>query len=221
MALGNTVNLNSTTPAAPSGSVNLPFAADGGSPVANVSVSAPILVGDTGSGGTAGLAPAPPAGSAAAGKFLKADGTFAVPSGSGFANPMTTGGDIIYGGASGAATRLAAGTAGQVLQTNGTASAPTWVNPSSGGSGQTTVSGSVSGSAVFSQPFQGAYYKKIIILLESLSGTASYTFPTGFTATPDFFIGASASGATVTAISTSAVTISGAPSSGVIVLEGY
>lgn len=40
------------------------------------------VVGDSGSGGTKGLVPAPSAGDAAAGKFLKADGTFAVPSGS-------------------------------------------------------------------------------------------------------------------------------------------
>lgn len=38
-------------------------------------------VGDAGAGGTAGLVPAPGAGDAAAGKFLKADCTFAVPSG--------------------------------------------------------------------------------------------------------------------------------------------
>lgn len=37
------------------------------------------FVGDSGSGGTKGLVPAPGAGDAAAGKFLKADGTFAVP----------------------------------------------------------------------------------------------------------------------------------------------
>ena len=42
-------------------------------------------------------------------------------------SPMTTGGDLIYGGASGAATRLANGTAGQILQSNGTTLAPTWV----------------------------------------------------------------------------------------------
>lgn len=41
------------------------------------------MVGDSGSGGTKGLVPAPAAGDAAAGKFLKADGTFAVPSGGG------------------------------------------------------------------------------------------------------------------------------------------
>jgi hypothetical protein len=42
-----------------------------------------VMVGDSGSGGTNGLVPAPAAGDAAAGKFLKADGTFAVPSGGG------------------------------------------------------------------------------------------------------------------------------------------
>jgi hypothetical protein len=45
-----------------------------------------------------------------------------------FANPMTTGGDTIYGGASGLATRLANGTANQVLQSNGGTSAPSWVS---------------------------------------------------------------------------------------------
>jgi hypothetical protein len=41
------------------------------------------VVGDSGSGGTKGLVPAPGAGDAAAGKFLKSDGTFAVPPGTG------------------------------------------------------------------------------------------------------------------------------------------
>lgn len=37
------------------------------------------VIGDSGSGGTKGLVPAPASGDAAAGKFLKADGTWAVP----------------------------------------------------------------------------------------------------------------------------------------------
>jgi len=41
-------------------------------------------------------------------------------------SPMTTGGDLIYGGASGAGTRLANGSAGQYLQSAGGTSAPTW-----------------------------------------------------------------------------------------------
>lgn len=40
------------------------------------------VVGDSGSGGSKGLVPAPSAGDAEAGKFLKADGTWAAPSGS-------------------------------------------------------------------------------------------------------------------------------------------
>lgn len=41
------------------------------------------MVGDSGSGGTKGLVPAPAAGDAAAGKFLKADGTWVAPSSGG------------------------------------------------------------------------------------------------------------------------------------------
>jgi hypothetical protein len=41
------------------------------------------MVGDSGSGGSAGLVPAPAAGDAAAGKFLEASGAWAVPAGSG------------------------------------------------------------------------------------------------------------------------------------------
>jgi hypothetical protein len=41
----------------------------------------PSMVGDSGSGGTKGAVPAPASGDSAAGKFLKADGTWSVPSG--------------------------------------------------------------------------------------------------------------------------------------------
>lgn len=47
-------------------------------------------------------------------------------SGTLMANPMTTGGDVIYGGASGAPTRLANGSNGQFLTSSGGTSAPTW-----------------------------------------------------------------------------------------------
>lgn len=43
-------------------------------------------------------------------------------------SPMTTAGDLIYGGASGAATRLAIGTAGQALTVNGGATGFTYAN---------------------------------------------------------------------------------------------
>jgi hypothetical protein len=48
--------------------------------ITNFTKAIPAVIGDSGSGGTKGLVPAPGAGDAAAGKFLKADGTFAVPS---------------------------------------------------------------------------------------------------------------------------------------------
>jgi hypothetical protein len=48
-------------------------------------------------------------------------------------SPMTTAGDLIYGGTSGAGTRLAAGTSGYVLTSQGAATAPHWA-ASGGGS---------------------------------------------------------------------------------------
>lgn len=68
-------------------------------------------------------------------------------SASGMTNPMTTQGDIIYGGASGSPTRLGIGTAGQVLKVNAGATAPEWGAASGGGAthsylGYNTVGGS-------------------------------------------------------------------------------
>lgn len=54
-------------------------------------------------------------------------------------NPMTTAGDTIYGGASGVPTRLAGGTSGYVLTSNGTTSAPSW--QAGGGGGSSAVLG--------------------------------------------------------------------------------
>jgi hypothetical protein len=59
---------------------------------------------------------------------IASGGTGQITANAGFnaLSPMTTGGDLIYGGASGVGTRLANGAAGQVLQSNGTTLAPTW-----------------------------------------------------------------------------------------------
>lgn len=46
----------------------------------------PAFTGDSGAGGVIGMVPAPAAGDAAASKFLKADGTWSAPSGSGYVN---------------------------------------------------------------------------------------------------------------------------------------
>jgi hypothetical protein len=48
-----------------------------------VTAALDAMVGDSGSGGTKGLVPAPAAGDAAAGKYLDADGTWTVPAGGG------------------------------------------------------------------------------------------------------------------------------------------
>ena len=61
--------------------------------LSNTPATSAAFTGDSGSGGTSGLVPAPGAGTAAANKFLKADGTWATPpsaSGSGSTNLTAT-----------------------------------------------------------------------------------------------------------------------------------
>lgn len=58
---------------------------------------------------------------------------YVINAATGMVNPMTTGGDLIYGGASGAPTRLANGSNGQVLTSSGGTSAPTWTSVSGTG----------------------------------------------------------------------------------------
>ena len=99
MSLANTVNLNAATPAPATGAQNIVFADDSGTPTVNISATDPVMVGDSGSGGAAGNVPAPGAGSAAAGKFLKADGTFAVPAGTGIGTFTVE--DVTFSGTSG------------------------------------------------------------------------------------------------------------------------
>jgi hypothetical protein len=97
MSLADVLNFSDTTPAAPSGSQLIVPQNDAGSPTCNESFYDPVMTGDTGSGGLAGNVPAPPAGSAAAGKFLKADGTFSVPAAGTFLEEVIT-----FSGTSGA-----------------------------------------------------------------------------------------------------------------------
>ena len=106
------------------------------------------FTGDAGAGGAKGLVPAPASGDAAALKFLKADGTWAVPAGTGMSNPMTTAGDLIYGGSGGTPTRLAAGTNGHVLTL--ASGVPTWAAAAGGGSYAGVTTGGT-GSLDFAQ----------------------------------------------------------------------
>ncbi|MBK0378582.1 beta strand repeat-containing protein [Mucilaginibacter segetis] len=86
---------------------------------------------------------------------------------------------------------------------------------------QTTVSGSSSGTAVFSQPFQGSSYKKIIIYCSGLNGTATYTFPTAFVNIPAIMNSNGPASTVVTSLSNTSITITGASTTGNIILEGY
>jgi hypothetical protein len=63
--------------------------------------------------------------------YWRGDGTWATVT-SGFADPMTTAGDIIIRNGSNATSRLGIGTTGQVLTVSG--GIPTWATPSGGGS---------------------------------------------------------------------------------------
>jgi len=100
------------------------------------------MVGDSGSGGTKGLVPAPAAGDTAANKFLKANGTWAAPSGAG---------DTV-GPASSTDNAIARfdGTTGKLLQ-NSAVTIDDSNNLSTPGSISTGVGGSVAGNIALGQ----------------------------------------------------------------------
>jgi hypothetical protein len=88
------------------------------------------MVGDSGSGGTKGLAPAPASGDAAAGKFLKADGTWAVPAGGG------SGDGLLY----------SSSTPGSATWTVPADTYAVWIRASGGGGGGGSNGGGTTGS---------------------------------------------------------------------------
>jgi len=88
-------------------------------------------------------------------------------------------------------------------------------------SAQTVVNGSTSGTATYSEPFQDSGYKKVIVYCSSLSGTATYTFPVAFTNTPVVITTSGPASSVVTSLSTTAITITGATTTGNVIIEGF
>lgn len=86
---------------------------------------------------------------------------------------------------------------------------------------QTTVNGSASGSAIFSQPFHGPTYGKVVAYLSGLTGTATYTFPSSFTNTPSVIETNGLSASLVTTLTTTGITVTGSNSTGFLFIEGY
>lgn len=85
-------------------------------------------------------------------------------------SPMTTGGDIIYGGASGTGTRLPNGSSGQVLTSAGGTSAPTWAASSAGVTAPPTMQSFTSSGS------SGTYNLNYTFVITSGSATVGATY---------------------------------------------
>lgn len=106
------------------------------------------------------------------------------------------------------------------LITLGGSSRPTkFTGPVQNEIGFTNVAGSVSGQITVAMPYVGSQFKMATIYCNGLNGTASWTFPTAFLVTPQIISQSLA--ARVTALSLTACTITGLPSTGIIQLSGF
>jgi hypothetical protein len=185
------VNLNPSTPAPPTGLQNVIWAKDSSG---NVSAYAPPMAGDSGAGGTSGTVPAPPPGSAASALFLKADGTWEAPAGSGLTSVglaapsifVVTGSPITTsGGSFGVALAAQAPNLVFVGPASGANTAPTFralvnadlpvVDIANGGTGATTATGALGNIGAMPQA-GGAFTGNVTIpTLDATTVSASGT----------------------------------------------
>ena len=157
------------------------------------------VVGDSGSGGTKGLVPAPAAGDAAASKFLKADGTWTTPGGSGTVTSVSVVSANGFAGSVATATTTPAitltTTITGILSGNGTAISAT----------STTGSGSVvlATSPTLVTPTLGVATATSVnkVAITAPATSATLTIPDGVT-----FTGPAASGTAMTLDNTETVT---------------
>lgn len=93
---------------------------------------------------------------------------------SALSNPMNTKGDLIYGDTGGTPARLAPGTSGQVLQSNGSGAAPSWVAASGGGGAMTQIAQVVAASGATTISFSSipGTFTNLVLQLLARSTTA-------------------------------------------------
>ena len=147
-----------------------------------------VFGGDSGSGGIKGLVPAPGAGDAAGGKFLKADGTFAVPAASQLIGTLTT-----SSGTTQTLSSIAAGYRAFYIDVDGVSTSSTSVNltvllsvggSSFGSSYQISASNGGSGGAVyggvwiFAVGSSGVSFRQIVPYNSNAGGTATFSTAT-------------------------------------------
>lgn len=87
---------------------------------------------------------------------------------------------------------------------------------------QTTINGTIGGLVVCSMPFQTGTYKKVVIRVAALAGSITYSFPTAFSFTPQYYTGSAGLPNTTVNVTTGGVSLgSSSTTSGWITLEGY
>lgn len=155
-------------------------------PAANL----PAMVGDSGSGGTRGAVPAPAAGDAAAGKFLKADGTWATASGGSL--PAQTGNGSKFLTTDGTTASWATpSTNATALQSNAVSSSAPAVGDSlvwNGSAWAPASANKLGGVQIISAP-SGAFTANVLVATDVLvidkggddsAVTGTVNFPAGF-----------------------------------------